>query len=105
MSNPANPIVHFVARQLPSFAWFSTLRHFDLQFGSVGQVIAGYPEPGRSHLLNSRAFPVAIGLAFKAYFVFAAFTAVAFATNPVHGNSQRAVRFVRDGTERHGSRC
>ncbi len=101
VAHASDPFIYFMAGQLTAFARFSTLRHFDLQLIGVGKVVAGYAETSGSYLLDGRPFPVAICFFLVACFVFSTFTAIAFAADAVHGNGQRAVCFVRDGSERH----
>ena len=97
MPYAANPFIHFMAGQLPTFTRLGTLRHFDLQFSSVAEVITGYSKTTGSHLFDGRTFPIAIFFGFKADLVFTAFATVAFAANTVHGNGQGRVGFVRNG--------
>ena len=69
MPDAADPVVHFMAGQLAAFTRLGTLRHFDLQFFGIGQVVAGYAEPAGSDLLDRGAFPVAVGLDFEPDFI------------------------------------
>ena len=94
MAHPRDDFVHFVAGQLAAFAGLGALRHFDLQFVGVDQVIGGDAEARGGHLLDRAAAPVAVGIALEASFVFPALAGVGFAADAVHGDGQSLVRFL-----------
>ena len=113
-----------MARQLTAFARLGALGHLDLDLIRVGQVLGSHAETTRGHLLDRRAQRIA-GLQFDIAFdttladdvgehlarldlaetagIFAAFTGVRLAADPVHGDGQRGVRFGRDRAQRHGA--
>ena len=90
--------IHLVAGKLAAFAGFGALRHLDLQFVGVHQVIDGDAEAAGGHLLDGGAAPVP-----EALLVLAALAGVRFAANAVHRQRQRFVRFLGNGAERHGA--
>ena len=94
-------VIHFVSRKLAAFARLRALRHLDLQFGRVHQVIRGHAESRRSHLLHRAAPRISVGIPFVALFVFAAFAGVRHSADAVHGNGQRLVRFLADRAKGH----
>jgi hypothetical protein len=59
----------------------------------AGQVSGGYTEAATRDLFDRAVGKVAIGAPFESLGIFAAFAAVRFATDPVHGDCQRLVRF------------
>ena len=79
-------IVNFVAGELAAFTRLRALRHLDLKFVGVDQVIGSDAEARRSHLLNRTAPPVAVRVFLVALFVFAAFTGVRLPADAVHGD-------------------
>ena len=81
-------LVHLVAGQLSAFAGLCALRHLDLQFVGVDQVIGGDAEAAAGHLLDGGAPRVAVGVGLEALFVFAALAGVGHAAQPVHGDRQ-----------------
>ena len=103
MAHTGDDFIYFVARQLTAFTGLGTLRHFDLQFVGINQVVGGDAETSRSHLFNGTAAQIAIGIAFKAGFIFAAFAGIGTPADAVHGDGERFVRFFGNGPERHGS--
>ena len=96
-------LVHLVAGQLAAFAGLGALRHLDLQFVGVDQVVGGDAEAAAGHLLDGAAAQIAVGVALEARFVFAAFAGVGHAADAVHGDGERFVRFLADGAEAHGA--
>ncbi len=95
-------LIHFVAGQLAALAGLRALRHLDLQFVGVHQVIGGDAEARRGHLLDGAAPRSPFGRA-EARFVFPALAGVRLAADAVHRDGQRLVRFLADGAERHGA--
>ena len=103
MAHTSNPIVHLVSGQVTAFARLGSLGHLDLQLDGVGQVVRCHAKTSRSNLLDRAAFTVAIGLRGIADGVLTAFTRIRLAPDAVHGYGQRAMGFMRDGTEAHGT--
>ena len=50
-----NPRVHLSARQMAALAGLCSLRHFNLDFLSAHQILAGHAEPAAGHLLDGGA--------------------------------------------------
>src|ERR1035441_1974406 len=71
-----NRLVHLVSRQLSALAGFCALRHLDLKFIGVDQVVSRDTETSAGNLLHSAAAQIAIWIAREAVFVFAALTGV-----------------------------
>ena len=92
-------LVHLVAGQLAAFAGLCALRHLDLQFVGVDQVVGGDAEAAGGHLLDGAAAQIAVGIGLEALFVFAAFAGVGLAADAVHGDGQSLVRLFADGAE------
>ena len=88
-------------RQLPAFAGFCALRHFDLQVVGLGEILASHAEAPRCHLLDRAAAIVAVGVAHISARVFASFAGVGFAADAVHGDGESLMGFSRDGAVRH----
>ena len=103
MPQPRDDIIHFVAGQLPAFARLRALRHLDLQFVGIDQIVRGHAESRRGHLLHRAAPQIAVGVGLEALFVFPALARIRFAADAVHGDGQRLVRLFADRTERHRS--
>ncbi len=101
MADLGDEVVHFVAGKLAALAGLGALRHLDLQFVCVHQVVGGDAEARRSDLLDRRAAQIAVGISLEAAFVFPAFARVGFAADAVHGDGQGLVRLLADGAERH----
>ena len=87
--------------QLSAFAGLGALRHLDLDFIGVGQIVTGDTEASGRHLFDGRAAQVAVFIGQETVFVFAAFAAVALAADAVHGDRECFVRFLADGAVRH----
>ena len=88
-------------RQLPAFAGFCALRHFDLQVVGLGEILASHAEAPRCDLLDRAAAIVAVGVAHISARVFASFAGVGFAPDAVHGDGESLMGFSRDGAVRH----
>ena len=97
-------LVDLVAGQLAPFARLGALRHLDLQFLRVDQVLAGHAEASAGHLLDGAIAAVAVGVELIAGRVFAPFAGVALGAQPIHGDRQRLVGFFRDRPVRHRAR-
>ena len=87
---------------MAALAGFGALRHLDLDLFGADKVAAGHAEPPAGHLLDGAAAVVGRAGACQALVAFAAFAAVGLAVQPVHGDGQRLVRFLRDGAVGHG---
>ncbi len=99
MPQSRNYIVNFVAGKLAALAGFGALRHLDLQFVGIHQVIGGHSKTRRGHLLHRAAAHVAVGVSFEAGFVFTAFSGVRLTANPIHRDGERLVRLLTDRAE------
>ena len=53
-------LVHFVARQLAAFTRLRALRHLDLQFPCIDQVMRRHAEARRGHLLDVAVLGIAV---------------------------------------------
>ena len=78
MPQARDHFIHFMAGKLTALAGFRALSHFNLQLVRIDQVIRSHAEARRCNLLNCAAPQIAIGIAVKTGFVFAAFF-IAFA--------------------------
>ena len=96
-------LIHLVAGQLATLAGLGALRHLDLEFVGVDQIVGGDAEAAAGHLLDGAAAQIAVGVGREALFVLAAFAGVRHAADAVHGDGQRLVRFLADGPEAHGA--
>src|SRR5258706_3401493 len=103
MPYPSNPFINFMTRQLTALSRLCSLSHFDLKFASVTEIVAGHTKAAGGNLFDRRIFPISVFFAEKADFVLTAFTAIALASNPVHGNGQCTVCFVRNRAKGHGT--
>ena len=103
MAQARDDFIDFVPGQLAAFAGFRALRHLDLQFVGVDQIVGGHAEACRRYLLDRAAPQIAIGIALEALFVFPALAGIGLAADAVHGDGQRLVRFFADRAERHGA--
>ena len=99
-----DPRIHLGAGQLPAFAGLRALRHLDLQFFRVDQVVARDAEAARGHLLDGGVLRVAVVHRHVALGIFAALARVALAADAVHGDGERLVRFLGDRAVAHGAR-
>ena len=96
-------IVNFMARKLATLAGFGALRHFDLQFVGVHQVVRSHSEARRGHLLDRAAAQIAVRVGLETLFIFSALAGVRLAADAVHGDCQSFVRFFADRSKRHGA--
>ncbi len=94
ITQPCDQFVDLVPGQLAAFAWLGALRDLDLQDFGVDQVLGGDAEAARGDLFDLAALLGAV-----AHRVFAAFTGVAAAAEPVHRDRQRFVRLRRQRPE------
>ena len=86
MPQLGNAFVYLVARELAAFARLRSLRHLDLQFVRVDQVVRGYAKPRRGHLLHRTTPQVSVGVGLESCFVFSAFAGVGLSADAVHGD-------------------
>ena len=96
-------VIHLVAGQLAAFAGLCALRHLDLQFVGVDQIICGHAEAAAGHLLYGAAAQIAVLVALEAVFVLAAFAGVGHAADAVHGDGESLVSLLADRSEAHGA--
>ena len=94
-----NDFVDFVAGKLAALPRLGALRHLDLQLVRVHQIICGYAETRRSHLLNRAAPQIPVCIRREALFVFSAFASVRLASDAVHGEGEGFMRLFADRTE------
>src|ERR1017187_267779 len=99
MPQARDHFVDLVAWKLPALARLRALRHLDLQFVRIDQIVRRYSETRRSHLLYRAAPQVAVRIRIEALFIFSALARVRLAANPVHGDRERFMRFFTDGAE------
>ena len=105
VAQPGDRLIHLVAGELPAFAGLGALRHLDLQFPGMDQIIRGDPEPGRGYLLDGAVLGVAVGERDEPLRVLTAFAGVALAADAVHGDGQGLMGFFTDRAEGHGAGC
>ena len=104
MPNRGNPRVHFIAGQFAALARLGTLRHFDLQFFGIDQIIAGDAKASRSHLFDGAVFGIAIGFEGITRRILPSFAGIAFATETIHCYGECFVRFFGYRSVGHGTR-
>ena len=90
---------------MSTLAGLGALRHLDLQFVGVDQIIGGYTETAAGNLLHRAAAQIAVRVALEAVLILAAFPSVRHASDAIHGNCQSLVSFLADRTEAHRARC
>ena len=98
-----NDVVDLVARQLSALTGLGTLCHLDLYLLSVDKVFRGDTETSGSHLLGLTAQADAVDRTGIAVAVLTALTGVAACAERVHGQGQRLVSLLAQGTEAHGT--
>src|SRR5579859_6245987 len=101
MPGAGDPRIDLVAGQLPAFTWLGALRHLDLQVVGVDKILRRDPEACRGDLLDRRSAQVSIGIPQIAVGILTAFTRVGLAAQPIHGDRDVFVRFLRDRAIRH----
>ena len=104
MTSLGDPGINLGARQLTALARLCTLRHLDLDFFGVDEILTGHTKTTRSHLLDGGILRIAIGHGPITLRVLATFTGVALATNTIHGDGKRFVSFLTDRAVAHGAR-
>ena len=101
MPQTGDDAVHLVAGKLAALARLRALCHLDLQLIGIDQIVRGDAKPCRGHLFDRAATPITIHILLVAIFVLAAFAGIRLASDPVHRNRQRLVRFLADRSEGH----
>ena len=101
VANLRDEIVDLVAGKLAAFARLRALRHLDLQFVGVDEVVTGDAEARRGDLLDRAAAEVAVRIAHEARGILAALAGVALAADAVHRDGEIFVRLLADRSERH----
>ena len=101
VADPGDDLIHLVARQLAAFAGLCALRHLDLQFARVHEVVARDAEAARGHLFDRALFRIAVGKRNVALLILAAFAGVRCRAETVHGDRHGLVRLLADGAEGH----
>ena len=86
---------------MAAFSRLCALCHFDLNFLGRSQILGGYAESAGCHLLDGRTFIHGTACGHNTLQVFAAFTAIGFAADAVHGNCHALMGFLRNGTVGH----
>src|SRR3984885_5953015 len=101
MAHAGDYVVDFVAGQLAAFAGFRALGDFDLQVVGVDQVVRGYSETRRGHLLDGAAAEITVGVGLESLFILASFARVGASAHAIHRDRQRFVGFLADRADRH----
>src|SRR3546814_14066994 len=87
-------------RSTRTYTLFPTRRSSDLLAG-IGKIITGDTETACGYLLDGRTLPITVWFRFKTNLIFPTFSGVAFPADPVHGNSQGRVCFMRNRPKGH----
>ncbi|CRF29067.1 Uncharacterised protein [Mycobacterium tuberculosis] len=90
------PRIYLGAGKLPSFAGLGALGHFDLNLIRIDEIIACYAKAAGCHLLDRTTPQVAILIGLIALRMLSTFAGIALAANPVHGDREALVRFLRN---------
>ena len=85
--------IDFLGGQLTAFPGFGPLRHFNLDFRCMDQVVACDAETAGSDLFNGAVLRVSVGHRYVSFCVFPAFARVAFPTQTIHGDGETFMRF------------
>src|SRR5262249_9006754 len=88
VTNLRDEIIDLLSGQLTTLAGLGALRHLDLEFVGVDQVVTGHAEARRCDLLDRAAPPVAVGIGNETRRVLAPLAGVALATDSVHRDGQ-----------------
>ena len=99
-----DPRIHLTAGQLTAFTGLRALRHLDLHFLRVDQVVTGDAEAAGGHLLDGGILGIAVGERDVTFGILAAFTGVGLAADAVHRDRERLVRLLRDRAVAHRTR-
>ena len=86
-----DPRVDLHAGQVAALAGLGALCHLDLDFLCTVQIFFGHTESPGGHLFDGAVF-----LCVQTRRVLAAFSGIGFAAQPVHGDSQGLMCFLRD---------
>src|SRR5579859_781301 len=92
-----------MSRQFPTFTRLSALRHLDLEFVRIREVVRGYTESTGCNLFDGRTHRVAVRKTVGSLWIFSTFTGVGFTTQSVHCNGEGGVCFHGDRTVGHGT--
>ena len=92
------------AGQLPAFAGLGALRHLDLEFAALVEILSGDAEAARGHLLDRGIRIVAVWQLLVAGGVLAAFARDGARPDAVHGDVERAVSLGRERAQAHAGR-
>ena len=79
---------------MTAFTGFCTLSHLDLDLFGTDQIAGSYTETSGSHLFDSGAAVFTVSSRFQTLRGLAALTAVGFAVQSVHGQSQCLMSFL-----------
>jgi len=101
MSCLSDPRVHLAPRQVAALARLCSLRHFNLNFPGVVQVVDMHAEPARGHLLDGAGAGISVFIHNIPLRILAALAAVGFAAQPVHSHRQTLVGLPADGAVGH----
>src|SRR5271167_2643432 len=99
VANLCDEIVNLVTGKLAALSRLGALRHLDLQFVGIDEVMARDAEARRRHLLDRTAAEIAVGIAHEARGILAALAGVALAADAVHRDREIFVRFLADRAE------
>src|SRR5579859_28891 len=99
MPEPRDDFVDFVPRKLSTFSGLGTLRHLDLKFVGIDEIICCHAEAGRRYLFYRTPPEIAIRIRLESFFVFPALARVRLTANAIHGDGQRFVGFLADRTK------
>ena len=109
---PPDVLINFVTRKLPALAGLRALRHLDLQFIGVGQIIDRHAKPAGRDLLDRRPpqlrrsiRPMLAGNGLEAPRILAALAGVRFSAEIIHRHRQRFMGFGRNRSKRHCPRA
>src|SRR5260370_27414367 len=84
----SDPRVNFLARQLTALARFGALRHFNLQFFGLHQVLAGHAKADGSYFLVGTILGISIRKIDVPLGIFTAFAVIALPPDPSHCATQ-----------------
>ena len=98
MTGLRDPRIYLSAGQMAAFSGLRALGHLNLDLPCADQIPGGHAEPARGHLLYSGA-PVGI----QPLHVLAALAAVGFSMDLVHGDGQRLMGLLGNGSVGHGA--
>src|SRR3569623_1735605 len=99
MPHFGDDFIDLVAGKLTALAGLRALRHLDLELIGVDEIIHRHAAAAGGHLFDRAAAGIAIGVAPEARFVFPALAGIGTASDAVHRDRQRFVRFLRNRAE------